>query len=620
MSNISRESFLIYTGVKYFVKGVTGNYFRKITVIGKENIPKSGPTIICCNHANQFMDAMLVLAQSPRQLSFCMAASSYSFPIVGYLAKKINVIPVYRPDDGKILGKGKIKMISSNEIIGINTKFIEQTKKFELGVNSILINNKERCIIEKIESDNKIIIKDDEKLFETLKKEINNEYSYYLIPKMDNSTMYSVAYEKLHEGHAICIFPEGTSHDRSNFLTLKAGVALMALGAMAKHGTKHIKILSCGLTYSKREQFLSEVILRFGEPFEVPNEWGELFKNNKHKSIDNILKEIEILMKKTTVTAPTNKEYYSINTFRDLYIPRDVKLDMMEFHDLSLRFSYAYEKLKNKKETKMIKRKIFKYLELLEDTTLEDEDVKHFKYSYLFFFKQSLNSFFLFHIYLILVLPMIAISLPFVWIITKSAESARIKAQKKNPNKLKALDVVSSVKVTLFVKYLPFMFIFWLCFLYYVFNYYLKEFFYINYEIEYFSFWKIFKYSSFSFPIYSFLCTYMIDRLFFYLHTMKTNFIFFWIPRNVYKLREFRWTLESEVRKFVDSHIKENEFKQFKDNRIIKEENYHEDEEEEEEKEENNIKNNNNNNNNNDDNEKVLEEINKFLEQNEINY
>ena len=38
-----------------------------------------------------------------------------------------------------------------------------------------------------------------------------------------------------------------------------------------------------------------------------------------------------------------------------------------------------------KKEIKQIKRKIFKYLELLEDTTLEDEDVKHFKYSYLFF-------------------------------------------------------------------------------------------------------------------------------------------------------------------------------------------------------------------------------------------
>jgi len=41
--------------------------------------------------------------------------------------------------------------------------------------------------------------------------------------------------------------------------------------------------------------------------------------------------------------------------------------------------------IKNKKETKSIKRKIFKYLELLEDWILENEDVKHFKYYYLFF-------------------------------------------------------------------------------------------------------------------------------------------------------------------------------------------------------------------------------------------
>lgn len=73
MPNINRESFLIYTGLKYFLK---------ITVIGTENFLKSGPTILCYNHANQIMDLILVLVQSPRQLSFCMASSSYSFLIL----------------------------------------------------------------------------------------------------------------------------------------------------------------------------------------------------------------------------------------------------------------------------------------------------------------------------------------------------------------------------------------------------------------------------------------------------------------------------------------------------------------------------------------------------------
>ena len=51
MPNINRESFLIYIGLKYFLK---------ITVIGTENFIKSGPNILCYNQACQNMDLMLV--------------------------------------------------------------------------------------------------------------------------------------------------------------------------------------------------------------------------------------------------------------------------------------------------------------------------------------------------------------------------------------------------------------------------------------------------------------------------------------------------------------------------------------------------------------------------------
>jgi hypothetical protein len=96
----------------------------------------------------------------------------------------------------------------------------------------------------------------------------------------------------------------------------------------------------------------------------------------------------------------------------------------------------------------------------------------------------------------------------------------------------------------------------------------------------------------------------MIDKLFFYLHTMKTNFIFFWIPSYVYKLKDYRNKLEKEVNEFVNSHIKEAEFKQFKDNRIIKEESADE----------------NKNNSDNEDDSEIKEEINKFFGRYDINY
>ena len=143
----------VYTALKIFLRQVTGNYFRNIHVAGIENMPMEGPTILCCNHSNQFMDGMLIISQCPRPLSFCFAASSFNKPIVGYLAKKINVIPVYRAEDSKIQGKGNLIMTSDTDIQGFNTKFIsdvKNNKNFNLGIHALLIQKKYKLIVEKV--------------------------------------------------------------------------------------------------------------------------------------------------------------------------------------------------------------------------------------------------------------------------------------------------------------------------------------------------------------------------------------------------------------------------------------------------------------------------------------
>jgi glycerol-3-phosphate O-acyltransferase/dihydroxyacetone phosphate acyltransferase len=48
--------------------------------------------------------------------------------------------------------------------------------------------------------------------------------------------------------NSIGIFPEGGSHDRTELLPLKAGVTLMALGAVEKYKVP-VKIVPCGLNY-----------------------------------------------------------------------------------------------------------------------------------------------------------------------------------------------------------------------------------------------------------------------------------------------------------------------------------------------------------------------------------
>lgn len=52
----------------------------------------------------------------------------------------------------------------------------------------------------------------------------------------------------------IGIFPEGGSHDRTELLPLKAGVCIMALGAMANYNL-NVKIVTLGLNYYRADQF-----------------------------------------------------------------------------------------------------------------------------------------------------------------------------------------------------------------------------------------------------------------------------------------------------------------------------------------------------------------------------
>ena len=327
-----------YKALKIFLRQITGNYFRNIHVDRVENMPLEGPTILCCNHSNQFMDAMILISQCPRPLSFCFAASSFNKPIVGYLAKKINVIPVNRPDDFKVKGKGKVIMTSDTDIKGFGTKFITEiknNKNFKLGLHSLLVMKKYKLMVEKVIDEENIKVRSDPNIYEQIKKEYKDkQLNFQFIPKLDNSLMFKEATKQLMDGKAICIFPEGTSHDCTHLLKLKPGVAYIALEAMANYGVKNIKLISCGLSYFSRDEFRSDLILKFGTPFEIPESLANTFKVNKKQAIDLVIKIVETQMKMVTLTAPTYQEYMLVKMLTNLYIPTGVELPVEKSIDL----------------------------------------------------------------------------------------------------------------------------------------------------------------------------------------------------------------------------------------------------------------------------------------------
>jgi glycerol-3-phosphate O-acyltransferase/dihydroxyacetone phosphate acyltransferase len=328
--------------------------------------------------------------------------------------------------------------------------------------------------VEKVIDSETLIIKENKECMYSTSLRGQADYDFYYIPKVNNSILFEQVYQKLKEDACICIFPEGTSHDRTDILKLKAGIAHFALGAMSEYGSKNITIVPVGLNYFNRDEFRSEVIIEFGRPFVVPSELSDQFKVNKRSATEDLLLEIESRMKAVTLTAPSYMELRSLLLVRKLYLPPDTRLSPRSYSELCKKFSKGYEKLKSKEETKQLITNINKYINKLEMTGITDHEVRRMDFSYSWMTKKIVQSFIFFHLFLILALPGILMMLPFVIYLTKKAEKERIAAKNKNPNKIEALDVVSSVRIQYAIILMPIITIIWVFISIYYFNKYIN--------------------------------------------------------------------------------------------------------------------------------------------------
>lgn len=104
-----------------------------------------------------------------------------------------------------------------------------------------------------------------------------------------------------------CIDFVGGSHDRTDLLPLKAGVSMMALGAMANHPHLRVKIIPVGLSYFHPHKFRSRAVVEFGTPVEVPAECVEMFKEGGTKKREGVAKFLDLIydaLKTVTIRAP----------------------------------------------------------------------------------------------------------------------------------------------------------------------------------------------------------------------------------------------------------------------------------------------------------------------------
>ncbi|MBK7830570.1 lysophospholipid acyltransferase family protein [Nannocystis sp.] len=74
-------------------------FFRRIEVVGAERVPATGPVIFVLNHPNALIDPAFLLCLAPRPVSFLAKAPLFHTPVLGWIVRAFDSIPIHRKQD-----------------------------------------------------------------------------------------------------------------------------------------------------------------------------------------------------------------------------------------------------------------------------------------------------------------------------------------------------------------------------------------------------------------------------------------------------------------------------------------------------------------------------------------
>jgi 1-acyl-sn-glycerol-3-phosphate acyltransferase len=81
-----------------FISWMLSSFMYRFRINGSDHIPAEGPAILVCNHVS-FVDAVLLMAASPRPVCFMMDHRIFKTPVLGFLFRMVKAIPIAPRDE-----------------------------------------------------------------------------------------------------------------------------------------------------------------------------------------------------------------------------------------------------------------------------------------------------------------------------------------------------------------------------------------------------------------------------------------------------------------------------------------------------------------------------------------
>jgi 1-acyl-sn-glycerol-3-phosphate acyltransferase len=85
-----------------FIAWMASRFVYRFRVRGDEHIPTQGAALLACNHVS-FVDAVLLMAASPRPIYFVMDHRIFAIPVLGWMFKLAKAIPIASQKDDPVV-------------------------------------------------------------------------------------------------------------------------------------------------------------------------------------------------------------------------------------------------------------------------------------------------------------------------------------------------------------------------------------------------------------------------------------------------------------------------------------------------------------------------------------
>lgn len=91
-------------------------FFRRIETVNADSVPSGTGVIFVMNHPNGLVDPALVFVALPRRISFLAKSTLFKMPVISFLLKTVETLPVYRKlDAGEDVSKNQATFLAAQD-------------------------------------------------------------------------------------------------------------------------------------------------------------------------------------------------------------------------------------------------------------------------------------------------------------------------------------------------------------------------------------------------------------------------------------------------------------------------------------------------------------------------